>query len=215
MKLLPTILMICSIVTVAPSQRRVHRRPHNDVRISKRHPTIYLSFVRFGKSKPDEGEGYSGQRVLLRLHNNTRWSISLQAGGVADDSDEDARMFYDIEEVPEPEFSSVPSSSVLPFPVPPDFEKQHPKREVAESPKPDKFEHCEAGIGERFHVGSIIKLLPGKSLLFSVPHEHLCKNLRIVISYSYSWENDTAFYGEYAPQHGVVFFGSKLPKEIR
>jgi hypothetical protein len=204
-KLILTFFVICSLLPVAPAQRRGNSRGQGNVRISKKHPTIYISFVRFGKSKP-EREGYSGKRVWLRLHNNTRWSINLQAKDSADDSYGDLSILYEIEAVPAPELPIIGSSQLASV------------YETETSSKPiNRYEKCDVPIGEGCgHIAcGVVSLASGKSLLFSIPREHLCENLRINVGFSYNWEDDLNFHGNREPQHGVIFFGERLPKDAR
>jgi hypothetical protein len=204
-KLILFIFVMCSLTSVAPAQRRDNSRGRRNVRISKKHPTIYISFVRVGKSKPEQA-GYSGERVWLRLHNNTRWSINLQAHGSRDESYGDHRLMYEIEAVPEPELPIIGSSQL------PSINGT----ETSAKP-PNRYEKCDVPIGERCgHIAcGVISLAPGKSLLFSIPREHLCENLRINVGFSYDWEDDLNFYGNREPQHGVIYFGERLPKDGR
>jgi len=57
-------------------------------------PTVYITFERAGERKPLK-EGESGKGVWLRLHNNTRWSLTLAMNGVPKEYG-DAALFYDV-----------------------------------------------------------------------------------------------------------------------
>jgi hypothetical protein len=67
MKLLLIVVAMFSLVVAAHAQRRRSRNVSRDIRISKQHPTIYITFEGFGQE----------QEVWLRLHNNTRWRIEI------------------------------------------------------------------------------------------------------------------------------------------
>lgn len=129
--------------------------------------------------------------MYLRLHNNTRWGISVRAYGVpnlafTDGKADEVGLFYDVEEVPPP-----PSRI----------------REV-DGNVVDETEKCETPILGHGDLFSSIELTPGTSKLFSVPREHLCDNLFILVDFTYSWENKS--FGD--PQHRVRFYGFDIPK---
>ena len=71
------------------------RRKNQGVLLNKTKPSVYLSFVKYGKLEPWY-EGLSGERVWLRLHNNTRWEIVFDASGVADEEQGEASLYYDV-----------------------------------------------------------------------------------------------------------------------
>lgn len=60
------------------------------------------------------------------------------------------------------------------------------------------------------HIASEFNLKSGKSIVFSVPREHLYQNLYIVVKFDYDWENNTSNIG-----HQVLFSSSQLPKETK
>jgi hypothetical protein len=70
------IALVLSISTVAQSkpQQNLKRKA------SASNPSIFLSFVRVGKRDPLH-VGESDKGVWLRLHNNTRWFLVLNAYG--------------------------------------------------------------------------------------------------------------------------------------
>lgn len=209
------ILALLSLTITAPAQRRGSRRARRDVRISKEHPTVYIGFVRVGKAAGDEGE--SDERVWLRFHNNSIWELSLDASGVADESHDEAKLYYDIEAVPERSESfsiSEPIPTLIPLPsgTPPQ-DHSLPKNVEIETEE-DKV----VPTGPRCHVCSVIPLGAGRSILFSVPREHLAKNLVIYVHYNYSWERDKSdgvFARSDEPRHSVSFYASNLPEGVR
>ncbi len=102
-----TILVICNLTIAVPSQQRGSRRRRvarasNNVRLVREQPTVFISFERVGRLAP-ESEGLSGERIWLRLQNNTRWSIVLHASDWGDEAYGDALMYYDVQEVPRPQ----------------------------------------------------------------------------------------------------------------
>lgn len=208
--LILSLCLACSLTPTISAQRRKIQRAPRDIRISKDKPTVYISFVRFGKLEPLHS-GESGERVWLRLHNNTRWMLWLEAGG-ASEGYGDASLFYEVEKLPKPRMVMFESSSPLPVLSP----TQPQENTSLTAPVVEDQEECEA-FSERCHSCSIINLPPGRSILFSVPREHLCKDVRLYVSYSYGWEGKDArdFFGDYEPQHNAVFFGSRLPKRAK
>lgn len=78
----------------------------------------------------------------------------------------------------------------------------------------DKIKESDVPIGRRMaHVGSVRTIESGKSLLFSVPKEHLAEGLYIIVDFSYEWEQ----YGDSGGNvldiiHQATFFSSNLPK---
>ncbi|MFL6229300.1 MAG: hypothetical protein ACJ741_11020 [Pyrinomonadaceae bacterium] len=96
-KLLVSSFLICTFLTSAPAQRRKLQTHQFDPRISKHHPTIYISFVRVGKAEPVLN-GESDERVWLRLNNNTQWAIWIDANGVPDKLYGDVGLFYAVED---------------------------------------------------------------------------------------------------------------------
>lgn len=65
------------------------------------------------------------------------------------------------------------------------------------------------------HVFSTVQLSPGKSVVFSVPREHLAKGLAIRISFNYEWEDQDDVFAGHAPRHYVYFHSSKLKPNVR
>jgi hypothetical protein len=199
----------------APAQRVKPRSAKRNISASK--PSVYLSFVRFGKREPLH-TNESNDGVWLRLHNNTRWSLVLNASGTGGrvfvtGKEEEIGMFFGVEEVrqgpstvnidgytPPPSLVSPwevkPQPNPTPLPVPPEIEEDCPAQ----------------GDNWCVHVCSVIRLPPGKSVMFSLPRETLCKNLRIYLVFNYSWETQNGFVGE-APEHRVYFYGSELLKK--
>jgi hypothetical protein len=64
------------------------------------------------------------------------------------------------------------------------------------------------------HTSSAYLLPPGKSVLFSVPREHLPEGIALRIAFNYQWEMEgkleSVRTGE--PEHYDVFYNSSLPK---
>ena len=162
------VLILSGLSGAVYAQRRVATRTARDVRISKKHPTIYITFERVGKREPHRlNESDSG--VWLRLHNNTRWTIDVPAHGLnnlvfTDGKGGEVALRYQVAAVPPPR------TRVRVIPEPPAKEKGE----------------CKVPTIGYIDLHSSIELAPGESTLFSVPREHLCENLYIFVDYSYA-----------------------------
>lgn len=65
-----------------------------EVRLKKSQPSVYISFERIGQLKSPNPLD-DRERVWLRLHNNTKWSIMLQMSAVPSQAYGDASLYYD------------------------------------------------------------------------------------------------------------------------
>jgi hypothetical protein len=55
----------------------------------------------------------------------------------------------------------------------------------------------------------------GSSIIFSVPREHLSKDLAIFIRFNYEWEYEDGTFRSDEPEHRVYFRTSDLPKQLQ
>ena len=94
MKLFSVAVILCSLILSLHAQQRRFSGTQSELRLRKDMPTVYITFERAGKRKPLE-QGESDQGVWLRLHNNTRWPLTLAMNGVAKEYG-DAALFYDV-----------------------------------------------------------------------------------------------------------------------
>jgi hypothetical protein len=160
------LLFLPLVATASAQQRRCNTR------LKKTFPSVYITFARFGKAAP-VSEGESGDRIWLRLHNNTRWAIWLEAYGLPNKYGQ-AGMFYDL----------MSGNEMLP-----------------------ESEHC--------HTCSVIPLASGKTLLFSVPREHLSEGRALRIHFSFDWQDRDDVTADRDVDNIVSFFARNLPKEAR
>ncbi|MGH9941343.1 MAG: hypothetical protein ACRD9R_03170 [Pyrinomonadaceae bacterium] len=168
-------------------------RQAGSVRLVKDKPSVFITFERNGKRKPLEA-GESDKGIWLRLHNNTRWGISFCGFGVSEEYGE-VGIYYDVEEVP---FEKSGGSYSLPS------EKETlDKKEKPELP---------TGYGSA-HLCAVNRLPPGKSIMFSIPREHLAENLAIKVAFNYGWEESEDIISGLEPQHSVYFYATSLPSE--
>jgi hypothetical protein len=200
-RIILVVVVALNLSTVALAQLPKNRHANNSIRLQKDKPSVYISFVRFGKRESFRTVD-SENGVYLRLHNNTRWTLVLQAYGAGGyvftklDAEE-MGMFYGVEEVPTLGVQLGTGEPANPALV------QKPVK------PPDPYENCEVALGYWSSTVTIVELKPGKSFLFSLPREALCRNLRAYILYQYNWEKDNGS----EPEHRVYFYGSDLPKE--
>ncbi len=83
-------------VAATTQKKPIRRQKTESVRIKKNKPTVYLTLIKAIKIEPlHTGEGE--EHVWLRLHNNTKWIIWLQASGVPNSNYGDISAYYDIE----------------------------------------------------------------------------------------------------------------------
>ena len=211
-RIILAVVVFFNLSTAVLAQRAKSRGFNQNVRIAKDKPTVYITFENFGERASNRA-GESGQGVYLRLYNNTRWSLFLQAQGasgnaLATGKEQEIGMFYGVEEVRR-RSSPIPEStdtSDLPRPGESSRTSEAEANAFAEA---HKYDYCEVPPGVFCHFCSVIKLSPGKSLLFSLPRETLCGNLKTYISYQYDWEKD---WDDNEPEHRIYFYGSDLPK---
>ena len=183
-------LMICSICAIALAQHKSNAHTKHIGRLKKDQPTIFITFVREGKREPLY-EGESNQGIWLRLHNNMSWPIHIPAFDVPKARGE-VGFFYDVTAIQSEEVLGDSETGIL--------------------TRATDVENVPVGY-LRGHTYSPFRLLPGKSADFSVPREHLAKNLMISVSFQYDWEGKYALDGE-EPKHLVSFSSAKLPSTV-
>lgn len=84
------IVLVISVPSLLAQKRSV------DPRISKAHPSVYITFERQGKIASLSGSGEIQETVWLRLRNNTRWPIVLDMNGPPSKAYGDALLFHDV-----------------------------------------------------------------------------------------------------------------------
>jgi len=171
-------------------------------KIAKDKPSVSLSYEKVGKRKPLR-EGESDEGIWLRLHNNTRGAIFFCAFGISEDGEKlrfyekggEIGVSYEVEKMPSgTQGTGTPRNAK---------EDGNSKNELSDIPT-------------GYRSGSVchVYTLPSnKSILFSVPREHLAKNLLIKMEFGYEWEGDYSSRWE-EPQHYVRFYSSSLPENV-
>ena len=76
----------------------------------------------------------------------------------------------------------------------------------------DVLSEGQTKIDGRCHVCSVNPLGSGRSLVFSVPAEHLSKRGGVRVKFSYDWEDSHKVTAGLEPEHWVYFYTSQLPK---
>jgi len=87
------VLILCILLLLAPIIFAQERAPN--VRLSKAHPSVYITFDRQGKIASMSNSEIE-ETVWLRLRNNTRWPIILDMNGVPSKAYGDAALFWDV-----------------------------------------------------------------------------------------------------------------------
>lgn len=183
-----------------------------DVVVSKGSPTVYITFERAGSRKPQDA-GESERGIWLRLHNNTPWSISFCTPGLYLGSRIETYRLRDgrgalglrqgveiyachgVEQVSYYESETTSNGGI----------------NINESVR---VENIPVGYN-RGHVFSTSWLPPGRSVILSVPREHLAKHLGVYLSFKYEWETAENDSGNNEPEHRVYFRASALPKKLQ
>ena len=179
------VLIAAFAISVSAQQKSV-QHPNQDVRISKSHPTVYISFVKAGQAEPLY-TGESNERIWLKLHNNTRWKLRLALSGYPEKS-YGVEIFYSVRTIPrDREIIMLPKLARAHIPPGVDL----PEREAADTSENRKDDCDSLNFFHGGHVFTSFNLQPGKSLIFTVPREYLCKRSYICVNYEYEWELDS------------------------
>ncbi|MDQ3800426.1 MAG: hypothetical protein M3384_13340 [Acidobacteriota bacterium] len=152
-----------------------------NILIDKKLPSLYITFEKFGKWTPLRDDE-SGKGVLLRLHNNMRYSINVCGFGIQNENGQ---------------FTQYSEGSLLGL-----------QYDVILNPLTITEDRPNIDVPTGYNTGSTCQLFevrPGKLMRFAVPKEHLVKGLSIKIPFIYEWED----VGE--PNHFVYFNSLNIP----
>jgi len=198
---LPVLLMVCCLASAVIAQQPSGPAV-DDVRLSKDHPAVYITFERRGravdpmKARLAESEVTTSQRpagddYYLRLHNNSRWAIRFSTIS-----------WYMGNSVSAIRLSN--GQSVL---------------GLNDGLEVNAFYSVEESDGRRVPYGgdtySQSWLTPGRSVLFSVARAHLAEGRSIFIDYRYEWEDGQEYSNNLAPEHRSMYWGYRLETEAR
>ena len=192
-----------------------HKKPHKvftNVRIQKDKPTVYITFERTGVRAPLRAYE-SNEGIWMRLHNNTRWDINFAAFGVPRENG-DIGMFYEVEAVPQ-QIKSSEESKLPPLISPPSAPKmsvtENLKHEVSKSLDTQE-KQIPTGYRIR-HSYSPFILASGKSIVFSIPSEHLTDGLALRVGFYYEWQDQDDVLTGREPQSYAYFYSSTIQQK--
>jgi len=194
--------LLCALIATALAMGQAVTSG-NEAKLDKGHPAVYITFECAGSREPRQ-EGESNKGVWLRLHNNLRWALTVPGFDpkvpgftvpttVASKSQADEVVLYY-----EVEYTRMRRGRVL-------------LREVSE-----KNDRTASGQGSPippppvgYRMTDLVKTIPlasGDSVLFSIPSEHLTRDLALSLSFHFQWEGSMD-----ETEHRVYFYGSNVP----
>ncbi len=147
-------------------------------------PSVYIDFERTGK-RPAPGDDVSDEAVWLELHNNMRFSIKFCAFSLVDQKG-NLLTYREAGEIG--------------------------IRYEVELTNPTKFVGTKSDVPLGNKVTDFCHvwvLETGKSVVFSVPAEHLVKGLSIRVPFNYEWEDES----QNNPTHFVYFNSLNIAKK--
>lgn len=175
-------------------------------------PTVYLTFEREGKREPIH-PSESSQGIWLRLHNNTKWAINFCTLG----------LYLPPKVVP---IYLADGASVLGLKDSVEVNMCHGVEELrryetrvwrkGEVNERESAKRSERQVG--YDTGDVFSsawLPSGSSVLFSVPREHLSKNLAVFVRFNYEWEYGKGTVRSNEPEHRAYFRASDLAKRLQ
>jgi hypothetical protein len=167
------LLQIPVIAQKRDSSIQKAEKTNQNIRLNKNKPHVYISHEREGKIDPLY-VGESGNRIWLRLHNNSKWIIMFCSSVISKEYG-DAEVEYKIERY----------------------------KGFGDAPETRSSDSC-----------GYILIKSGKTLLFSIPREHLANGLAIKIQFRYQWENDEDGSDDLLePKHFVYFYSEDIPNK--
>lgn len=165
--------------------------PSEMVLIRKDRPSVYMEFTKRGRAAPlYPGEGED--RVWLSLNNNTPWAINFCSLPVP-------AALGEIGVVYRVKFVSATKGTV-------GFSTSSTPQETTKQTTTVPDGYSTGDTCTPYSLGS------GRSRTFSVPRDHLAKELSIEIEFWYEWENIDNELGNY-PQCLVSFGSNRLPRD--
>ena len=206
--------VLVALFLFASSVFSQHKSPFKkaDVVVTKGNPTVYITFERAGTRKPlDAGESERG--IWLRLHNNTPWSISFCTPGLYLGSRiepyrlSDGRGALGLREGVE--IHACHGVEQVSY-----YQSEKTPNRGINMNESVRVQNIPVGYN-RGHVFSAAWLPPGRSVVLSVPREHLAKHLGVYLSFKYEWETAENDSGNNEPEHRVYFRASDLPKTFQ
>ena len=179
-----------------------------EAKLEKDRAAVYITFECAGSREPRR-EGESNNGIWLRLHNNLRWGLTVPGfdpkvpgftvptTSTTKSRTDEVVLYYEVED------TRMRRGRVL-------------LREVSEKNGETGSEQGPRipplPIGYRMtDLAKTIPLASGRSVLFSIPSEHLTRDLAVSLSFHFQWEGSMD-----ETEHRVYFYGSNVPaKEVR
>ena len=144
-------------------------------------PTVYMEYICQDKNK-----------VSLRLHNNTVWTIAVSSD----------RLYYRTNKV-------VKLANGKEFYTMPDNKEVSLQYGVEKYALPS--ENVKVPTVSRNDATSKNWIASGDSVLFSVPIEYLRQDLMVFVKFNYEWEVDKKGFIVIGPEHRLLFRGIDIP----
>lgn len=201
-KSLLAVLLVCGLTTISLPQSANSPAPSGDIRISKDHPAIYITFERRGKAinpmdsrLAETGETSKskekGEDYWLRLHNNSRWAILF------------------------PTWSLYVGKRVSPFRLSDGASVLGLSDGMEVNARYTVVEDDSRDVPYGGDSYSQSWLPPGRSVIFSVSREHLSKERSIYIYFNYEWERGEVYSNNLSPEHRSMYWGYRLREDTK
>jgi hypothetical protein len=185
-------VVVTALVPFTAAQERTENpSPSRIVLIRKDRPSVYVEFAKQGKAAP-LFSGEREDRVWMSLHNNTPWGIEFCSLAVPAPLG-DIGVVYTVKHI---------SSTMGTV----DFSNSPTPQQTVKPATPTPSGYSTGDTCTPYSIGS------GRSVIFSVPRDHLAEELSIEIEFWYEWENRDNELGDY-PECFVSFESSRLPKD--
>ncbi|MBX3278327.1 MAG: hypothetical protein KF868_10025 [Acidobacteria bacterium] len=195
-KLIHSVLVSLLCLTTASGSQQSSQNKSCSILIRKDRPSLYIEFERSGKAPP-LFEGEKEERIWLRLYNNTQWVIEFCSFSVKDHYG-GIGIVHEVRRY-QTSFGRIDGSTET-APLPKERNQEEPVR------TPQGYSTSDTCTP--YSLGS------GKSVIFSIPREHLGKNLHIVFEYWPEWENRDNELAN-SPQYYLTFSNQILPSSER
>ncbi len=192
------LVVVITGVPAAGQQGRAAAVDRPSELLRKARPSVFIEYDRVATVAPLY-EGESGARIWLRMTNNSRWSIEFCSFGVEHPYG-DLGLVYEVKQVAAGMREGGGGPGVGGETMPSD---------VSDSGVKDVPVGYSTGC-----ACSMYQLKPGRSVLFSVPREHVAERLYVAVEYWPEWENRDNELGTY-PSSFVTFSHSSLPASAR
>jgi hypothetical protein len=171
-----SVLLVLLVFSIGSQSMRAQKvNPEEGFVIDKNRPFVYILFDHIGPGIP-ANEDEPATRIWLHLKNNCRVSVEVRANGVPDGSPRDeVGVMHDV--VLNRPVYGLPLFGTLPTAKPravagPDERKPAPV--VEQMPR-----------GYMSDVASLVTIMPGKEILFSIPINHISKRWHVEIPFKF------------------------------